>query len=112
MGNRATCPVCGSYSSSILSDINKGDSCSICGCPNELLIEYQEILERKEKYENNSNVMVIIQENEKLIKENYLLKTKIQKIINILGYEFDSPIIDSFQAILKILHSKDLDKTE
>lgn len=104
MGNRATCPVCGSYSSSILSDTQNGDNCRACGCPNQLLEEYQEILHRKEMYKNNVITNEIFEENEKLIKENFYLKTKISKLVEIFVYEFDCPIIGSMQKALKIIH--------
>lgn len=109
MVNRATCPVCNSYSSSILYDIQNGDDCRVCGCPNQLLEEYQEILNRKEVYENNVISNEILQENEKLIKENFFLKTKIMKLVEIFGYEFDSHIIVSLQKALKIIHETEID---
>lgn len=104
MGNRATCPVCGSHTSSVLSDLQNGDKCRFCGCSNNLLINYQEILKRKEIYKENKISNNLLEENEKLIKENSYLKTKIDKITEILGYEFDSAIISSLQKVVKIIH--------
>lgn len=104
MGERATCPVCQSYSSTILHDLNSRNKCSICGCPNEFLREYQEILEIRETYSSNKISKKIIDDNDRLIKENYVLKTKISKLIEIFGYEFESPIRSAIESAISILH--------
>lgn len=111
MGERATCPVCQSYSSNVLHDIQNGDSCRNCGCPNELIKEYQIILERKEVFEKISINTQIIQENEKLIIENMALKTKIKKLTDVLGYTWDSNLLNIITQTLNILHDEEHDNT-
>jgi len=106
MGERASCPVCGSCSSNVLNDIQSGFNCRICGCLNELLQQYQYILNKKEDYIDKKISKHILDENDKLIKENMFLKTKLSKLIEIVGYEFDSPIINTFTQILKIIHEE------
>lgn len=107
MGYRATCPVCNSYSSDILADIENGRDCRVCGCPNDLLGEYQEILERKDTYKNIAISKEILEENDRLTQENFWLKTKLKKLIEILGYEFDSPILDKIKEAIKIINEND-----
>ena len=107
MGNRATCPVCGSYSSSVLFDIDNGKDCRECGCSNQHLFEYQEIEEKKEVYKKSKISKELIEQNERLLNENYSLKTKLKKIIEILGYDFDSRILEDLTKVLKILHDRD-----
>ncbi len=104
MGDRATCPVCGSYSSTVLYDLRNGDKCRFCGCSNNLLEDYQEILNRKDIYKKNEISNNLLEENQRLIKENCYLKNKINKVTEILGYEFDSSIISSLQKVVKIIH--------
>ncbi len=104
MGNRATCPVCSSNTSSILADINNGNNCRVCDCSNELLVEYQEILSRKEIYQKNLINNNLLEENDKLIRENFILKSKIEKLVEIFGYEFDSPLINSIMEAIKFIH--------
>lgn len=105
MGNRATCPVCEAYSSDVLSDIENGKDCRNCECPNGYLVEYQEIIERQEIYKKNKCSEYLLEQNQILVKENFILKTKIEKLIKIFGYDFDCPLIDSIQQVLKIIHN-------
>ncbi len=107
MGERAECPVCGAYSSDILNDIRNGNNCRRCECPHDLLKEYQDVLERKDLYKKNKISNEIIEENDRLIKENAKFKTKLEKMEKILGYSFDSPLLDSIKNILKILHDEE-----
>lgn len=109
MGNRGTCPVCGSYSSSVLHDIESGSACSVCGCPNQFLRDYQDVLDTKETYAENRISKKLLEENDILIRENIILKTKIEKLIGIFGYEYDNEIISTMQKALKILHRGVLD---
>lgn len=104
MGERATCPVCGSHSSSVLYNINQGHDCESCGCPNILLKQHQDFLEEIDILKNKKikeDILIRLQEYE---KENNNLKTKINKLINILGYDFDSQILDSLKECIKIIH--------
>lgn len=104
MGNRATCPICNSYSSDTYADIENGNDCRICEAKNELLSSFQEILERKEIYNKKNICNELLEENEKLNKEVILLKTKISKLIDVLGYEFSSPVLELIKNCLNILH--------
>ena len=67
MGNRATCPVCNSYSSSVLADIENGHNCRTCGCPNDFLEEYQLFIERKESFIRKNVSKGLVNENDDLI---------------------------------------------
>lgn len=104
MGERATCPVCGSYSSNVLNDLENRDPCRNCGCPANLLNEYQAILIRKEIFFNEKISHDLVEENEKLIIENMKLKTKIKKMQEILGWDFDSELLDSIKSLIQIVH--------
>jgi hypothetical protein len=107
MGNRATCPVCGFHSSDVLNDIENGKDCRICGLKNNLLGEYQDILTRKELYKKNLISQELIEENDALIKENFKLKSKNEKLVHIFGDEFDCPIMDIIKNVLHIIHDKE-----
>ncbi len=107
MGNKATCPVCGSRSSTVLYDIQMGKNCTTCECPHKYLSQYQDILENQEMYKEKKYCKELLTQNENLIKENFILKTKIDKLIHILGYDFDCPIIDAISNALRIIHDKD-----
>ena len=104
MGERATCPVCQSHSSNILHAISNGNDCPYCGCKYDYLVEYQSVEILREQYKSKKISQEIIDQNEMLIRENYKLKTKISNLISIFGYDFDSPIRDSIEKTIKILH--------
>lgn len=98
------CPICNSYSSDTYADIENGDDCRRCGAKNELLSSFQEILQRKEIYSKKNICNQLLEENEKINRELFFLKTKISKLTDILGYEFSSPILESLKNCLNILH--------
>jgi len=104
MGERSTCPVCGSHSSNVWYDVQNRDPCRNCGCPANLLEEYQCILERKQIFSTQKVSTELVEENEKLIIENMKLKTNIKKMQKILGWDFDSQLLESIKSLIQIVH--------
>lgn len=104
MGDRAECPVCLSYSSSILYAINHGDKCPTCGCDYEFLVEYQKILEDRESYSKRKLSQVLIEDNARLVHENFKLRSKMSRLVDILGYDYENPIRRALDGIIKIIH--------
>src|ERR1700761_9466131 len=103
MAEKATCPVCKSHSSAVLADIENGKDCRKCGCSNEHLILWQEVLEKSEIYHRNKIHEEIYEENMQLKKQVIFLKTKFEKLKDILGDTFQSEIKDKIDEVLWIL---------
>lgn len=84
MGNRAECPVCGAYSSSVWSQIQQGKGCPDCEASYEILRKYQSLQEDIEKLQETRFNREAIKEIEKTKKENIVLRGASEAALNSL----------------------------
>lgn len=100
MGNRAECPVCGAYSSSVWSQIQQGKGCPDCEASYEILRKYQSLQEDIYKLQETRFNRESIKEIERTKKENIVLKGVSEAALNAL---VESNAVSSLMKAITIL---------
>lgn len=100
MGQKATCPLCGGYSSDIQRAINEGRGCPDCEAPYEILRKYENLQEDIAKLQetrfNKESIKVI----EEIKKENIVLKGALEQALKYLCSE---SIVPSLMKAIQVL---------
>ncbi len=102
MGNRAECPSCKAYSSNVYADLSYGDDCRSCGCPNNLLVKWEEMqptLEKLAQSKCDKDLLNKVKEQEETIAK---LTTKITKLESIFCW---TDVLDPLLKAKEILEN-------
>jgi hypothetical protein len=69
VSEKMNCPVCGSYSSSVLRAVEDGEPCPNCGAPAATILEVNHLRERRSDEQLKARVEALLIENGKLKQE-------------------------------------------
>lgn len=106
MGNRAECPVCKSYTSSVYHALNyEMGCCPTCQAPYDILRQWNSLKEELEALQEKRVEKDLIQQIKDVHEENAVLKTKLSRLENLLGY--DNTIVKPILEAIKILNNQE-----
>lgn len=108
MGNRAECPACKACTSDVYAALNyNSDDCPYCGCPYDLLVQWNQMLPDLEKLKESRAMKNLALDIENLTQENARLKTKLHKLEQLIAWKPIEDLFDPFIQAKKILEDSE-----
>ncbi len=108
MGNRAECPVCKRCNSDVYRALHYNYSeCPYCNAPHEVLIKWDNLKEELEELQVKRIDKDLIKQIEDVEQENAILKTKLSRLQNVLGY--DDTVLKPILDAIKILNNEEVE---